>query len=116
MNGPLQTTLLKNAGNVGKNKGKAQEFCLGLVWEILDPPLNYPVLQFTEKGGFSAKGKVPWIEYNGETVADSQFIIKYLNKKFGKGLFTPSESESDFFFDLCRWCYLLIANSKLNSL
>lgn len=25
------------------------------------------------------KGKLPWIEYNGEIVSDTQFIIKYLN-------------------------------------
>ncbi|XP_077992367.1 failed axon connections homolog [Glandiceps talaboti] len=29
----------------------------------------------------SPKGKVPWIEYNGETVSDSSFIIEFLNKK-----------------------------------
>ncbi|CAH1784744.1 unnamed protein product [Owenia fusiformis] len=29
----------------------------------------------------SKKGKTPWIMYNGESVADSQFCIDYLNKK-----------------------------------
>ena len=29
----------------------------------------------------SPKGKIPWIEWNGEAVSDSSFIIKYLNKK-----------------------------------
>lgn len=28
------------------------------------------------------KGKVPWIEYNGITMGDSQMIIKFLNKEF----------------------------------
>lgn len=30
----------------------------------------------------SSKGKIPWIEYNGEIIEDSQFCIKYLNEKF----------------------------------
>ncbi|XP_050405464.1 failed axon connections homolog [Patella vulgata] len=29
----------------------------------------------------SSKGKIPWIEYNGEVVNDSSFIIQYFNKK-----------------------------------
>ncbi|WAR17723.1 FAXC-like protein [Mya arenaria] len=28
------------------------------------------------------KGKVPWIEHNGVTMGDSQFIIQYLEKEF----------------------------------
>ena len=31
----------------------------------------------------SSKGKTPFITYNGEDVADSQFCIEYLNKKLG---------------------------------
>ncbi|XP_077982058.1 failed axon connections homolog [Glandiceps talaboti] len=30
----------------------------------------------------SPKGKTPWIEFNGETMGDSSFIIEFLNKKF----------------------------------
>lgn len=30
----------------------------------------------------SSKGKVPWIEYNGSAVADSNFIIRFLNQEF----------------------------------
>ena len=30
----------------------------------------------------SSKGKVPWIEYNGNTVTDSNFIIRFLNEEF----------------------------------
>ncbi|KAK6187000.1 hypothetical protein SNE40_006254 [Patella caerulea] len=29
----------------------------------------------------SSQGKIPWIEYNGEVVNDSNFIIQYFNKK-----------------------------------
>lgn len=30
----------------------------------------------------SSKGKVPWIEYNGTSVADSNFIVRFLNEEF----------------------------------
>ena len=30
----------------------------------------------------SSKGKIPWITYNGQDVADSQFCIDYLNQEF----------------------------------
>lgn len=30
----------------------------------------------------SKKGKYPWIEYNGEEICDTEFIIEYLNEKF----------------------------------
>ena len=31
---------------------------------------------------FSKKGKMPWIEFNGQEVADSNFCIQFLNKEF----------------------------------
>lgn len=34
----------------------------------------------------SAKGKTPWITFNGEAVADSQFCIAHLRDKLGKDL------------------------------
>ena len=30
----------------------------------------------------SSKGKVPWIEYDGRAVADSNFIVPFLNEEF----------------------------------
>lgn len=30
----------------------------------------------------SRKGKVPWIEYNSKSVADSNFIVRFLNEEF----------------------------------
>lgn len=30
----------------------------------------------------SSKGKVPWIEYDGRSVADSNFIVRFLNEEF----------------------------------
>lgn len=32
---------------------------------------------------FGAKGKMPWITLNGQDVADSQFCIEFLSKKYG---------------------------------
>ena len=31
----------------------------------------------------SSKGKMPWIEYNGQEISDSNFCIEFLNKEFG---------------------------------
>ena len=31
---------------------------------------------------FSKKGKMPWIDFNGQEVADSNFCIQFLNKEF----------------------------------
>ncbi|KAK3730142.1 hypothetical protein QZH41_015852, partial [Actinostola sp. cb2023] len=31
----------------------------------------------------SSKGKMPWTEYNGQQIADSNFCIGFLNKEFG---------------------------------
>lgn len=31
---------------------------------------------------FSKKGKVPWIELNGQEISDSNFCIQFLNKEF----------------------------------
>ena len=31
----------------------------------------------------SSKGKMPWIEYNGQSVSDSNFCIRFLTKEFG---------------------------------
>ena len=33
-------------------------------------------------GKFSKKGKIPWISFDGQEIADSSFCIQYLNKKF----------------------------------
>ena len=30
----------------------------------------------------SSKGKIPWIEYNGKKIADSNFCISFLNEEF----------------------------------
>lgn len=34
----------------------------------------------------SPKGKIPWIEYNGTSMGDSQFIIQFLEKEFNLDL------------------------------
>ncbi|ESO85993.1 hypothetical protein LOTGIDRAFT_129996, partial [Lottia gigantea] len=68
----------------------------------------------------SSKGKIPWIEYNGEIINDSSFIIQYFNKKLGIDLdrsLSPREraiarafqkmSEENLLWGLalCRWVY-----------
>ncbi|XP_031574776.1 failed axon connections homolog [Actinia tenebrosa] len=35
---------------------------------------------------FSSKGKIPWMEYKDDKVADSNFCIRYLNEKFSVDL------------------------------
>ena len=34
----------------------------------------------------SSKGKLPWIEYNGVAVADSNFCMRFLSKELGVNL------------------------------
>lgn len=40
----------------------------------------------------SKKGQLPFIEINGEEIADSSFIIKELSKRFDKDLDAPLNS------------------------
>jgi hypothetical protein len=43
---------------------------------------------------FGSKGQIPWITLNGEDIADSQFCIDFLAKKYNKDLsasFSPKE-------------------------
>ena len=35
---------------------------------------------------FSKKGKLPWIQYDGDEISDSTFCIEYLEKKFDRHL------------------------------
>ncbi|KAK3714552.1 hypothetical protein QZH41_014209 [Actinostola sp. cb2023] len=37
-------------------------------------------------GAMSSKGKIPWIQYKDDVIADSNFCIKYLNDKFSVDL------------------------------
>lgn len=37
-------------------------------------------------GAMSTKGKIPWIQYKDDVIADSNFCIKYLNEKFSVDL------------------------------
>ncbi|RUS75113.1 hypothetical protein EGW08_017120 [Elysia chlorotica] len=40
----------------------------------------------SERIAFSSKGKVPWMSYNGEEIADSHFCIDFVKSKFGADL------------------------------
>ncbi|XP_067666081.1 failed axon connections homolog [Haliotis asinina] len=42
--------------------------------------------QNVHRGQRSSKGKLTWIEYNGQAVADSTLCIEFLNKKLGVNL------------------------------
>lgn len=55
-------------------------FCLKLETYLMLAKIPYVRAKEFVK---SKKQKVPWISYNGEQVADSQFCIEYLSKKFG---------------------------------
>ena len=39
-----------------------------------------------ESVAIGPKSKIPWIEYNGVTMGDSQLIINFLNDKFNVNL------------------------------
>ena len=43
--------------------------------------------------GMSSKQKSPWMTYNSEDVADSQFCMEYLQAKLGKDLDSHLSSE-----------------------
>ena len=50
----------------------------------------------------SKKHKTPWITYNDEDVADSQFCIEYLNEKFSMFLgcsYIEAKAKAKIFFD-----------------
>lgn len=49
----------------------------------LESYLRLAKIPYMNEHGFnkSSKGKYPWMEYNGDIVADSQICIEYLNKK-----------------------------------
>ena len=57
-------------------------------------PHNFLFFQNAFSYSTGPKGKIPWIEYNGEIISDSSFIIRHFNKEMGtefnKGL-TPEQ-------------------------
>ena len=42
--------------------------------------------EFDSSTNKSSKGKMTWIEYNGEEIADSEFCMQYVNRKFNVDL------------------------------
>ncbi|XP_078325127.1 failed axon connections homolog [Crassostrea virginica] len=42
--------------------------------------------EFDSSTNRSSKGKMTWIEYNGEEIADSEFCMQYVNRKFNVDL------------------------------
>ncbi|XP_056018612.1 failed axon connections homolog isoform X2 [Ostrea edulis] len=54
---------------------------------------------FDSRRNRSSKGKMTWIEYNGEEIADSEICIEFIKNKFNVDLnkeFTPEEIASGF--------------------
>lgn len=60
-------------------------FCMKLETWLRMANLPFEIVQVVDprKG---PKGKVPWIEDEGKTIADSAFIIEYLQKAYGDPL------------------------------
>ncbi|KAJ8313240.1 hypothetical protein KUTeg_009208 [Tegillarca granosa] len=58
---------------------------LEMFCNLLESP-RFTLTENVHSYEMSPKGKMPWIEYNGEIVSDSQFCIEFLNKKFDKDL------------------------------
>ena len=63
----------------GKNIPSISPFCLKL-----ETFLRINKIPYENSYGYKAgkKGKLPWIEYKGEKVPDTNFIVDYLNKTF----------------------------------
>jgi glutathione S-transferase len=74
---------------------------------------------------FGPKGKVPFITLNGEDVADSQFVIEYLSKKFNVNFssnYSPEQNgiaraffkltEESFFWTMVLTRFVYEPNSK----
>lgn len=68
---------------VGKEIPSTSPFCLKV-----ETFLRINSIPYENNRGYKMgkKGKLPWIEYNGERTADSKFIIEYLRNKFEANL------------------------------
>jgi len=75
---------------VGKDIPNLSPFCLKLETFLRINKIPYEN-QYGYKWG--RKGKLPWIEYNGEKKADSNFIIEYLNETFEVNMDTDFTGE-----------------------
>jgi len=61
----------------------------------------------------SAKGRLPWITYNGTHVADSHLIIQYLNKKLGINM---NNGKSEEQIATARACRIILEEHFINGL
>jgi len=68
---------------VGKEIPSTSPFCLKV-----ETFLRINKIPYENNRGYKMgkKGKLPWIEYNGERIADSKFIFEYLKDKFEANL------------------------------
>lgn len=74
----------------GKEIPSTSPFCLKVETFLRINGIPYKSIPGYKMG---KKGKLPWIEYNGERIVDSKFIIKYLSDKFEADLDTELSEE-----------------------
>ncbi|XP_070539584.1 failed axon connections homolog [Ptychodera flava] len=79
---PRDTVVLHQIGR-GKYAPSISPFPIKLETYLRFANIPYVSVHGTKT---SSKGKIPWIEFNGEVVNDTSFIIDFLNKKFNVDL------------------------------
>ncbi|XP_067686054.1 failed axon connections homolog [Haliotis asinina] len=90
----------------------------------LETYMRMAQLEYTNDHGgkYSSKGKIPWIKYNGEPVADSQFCVEYLNRKLNIDLSSHLTKEQRAVAHSFRktaeeslhWCIILTLMENMN--
>ncbi|XP_070540917.1 failed axon connections homolog [Ptychodera flava] len=74
---PKDTVILHQTGRA-KHTPALSPFAIKLETYLRMTNIPYKTVHGKKK---SSKGKIPWIEYNSQAVADTTFIIEYLNKE-----------------------------------
>ena len=82
--GTVADTLILHTFPRSRHIPTLSPFCLKLETYLRMVNLSYtPSFNILK---LSSKGKKPWIEHNGNKIADSNFCIKYINKTFDMNL------------------------------
>lgn len=72
------------------NLPSASCFCVKLETFLMMNNIEYEIVPGLKS---SSKGKLPWIEWNDETIADSQFIIRRLSQTYNIDMDRPLTAE-----------------------